>query len=266
MKECSEADKRQAKRLLQEAFDNLDACLKEAQSQGKIFFNKEHTHMVVDPYLHNKRMYGAGAVEGEAPWGLQVPSEFAGDGVEYNDTIIPDEYLRQWQSTFLIRHPALSAPSYFRAVAHSRPHLSQDEVLILTKFAMDLKRIRRLFDWFESDAGTLPPVLLDADDVIRQPEVVRRYCQMVGLDPTKVRFTWTAGEEIDNNLVRATFMRTLKESSGVIMEKAPDVVDIEHECQKWKEEFGEEMGRELQNLVEEVVPDYEYLKAKRLRV
>jgi len=34
--------------------------------------------------------------------------------IEGNETVLPDEVQRQWNPTFLVRHPALASPSLYR--------------------------------------------------------------------------------------------------------------------------------------------------------
>jgi hypothetical protein len=58
---------------------------------------------------------------------------------------------------------------------------------------------------------------------------------------------------------------TLRASKGIIKEKAPATVDIDVEAEKWKEEFGPEAAAMVEKAVRDAMPDYEYLKERRLK-
>jgi hypothetical protein len=43
-------------------------------------------------------------------------------------------------------------------------------------------------------------------------------------------------------------------------------IDIDAEAAKWKVEFGEEIAQMIEKAVRDSMPDYEYLKARRITV
>jgi hypothetical protein len=55
---------------------------------------------------------------------------------------------------------------------------------------------RELFDWFvaysHASGGSIQPILLDADDVINEPDVIVRLVEMTGLDLSKLQYTWNS--------------------------------------------------------------------------
>lgn len=53
-------------------------------------------------------------------------------------------------------------------------------------------------------------------------------------------------------------------SSGVLKEKAPEVVHIASEAERWKHEFGDKVANFILKRVHEAMPDYEYLRQRRL--
>ena len=59
-------------------------------------------------------------------------------------------------------------------------------------------------------------------------------------------------------------MSSLSASKGVIKDKAPANIDIAAEAAKWKVEFGEEVAQIIEKAVWDSMPDYEYLKSKRI--
>ena len=61
-------------------------------------------------------------------------------------------------------------------------------------------------------------------------------------------------------------LSTLSTSTGIIDCKTSADLEIDEEAQKWRLEFGDEQGSHIQKLVRSAMADYEYLKARRLRV
>lgn len=146
-----------------------------------------------------------------------------------------------------------------------------------------------LYDWSCEHQTALKPVILDASDVIRDQGVVLKFCEITGLDKGVVRFEWGGagaqggngtkeiaeawegqkgndfwdGESMDE--AARIMTDTLRASKGVMQEKAPAEVDVEAEKEKWKEEFGAEVAEWLLGMVVAEMPDYEYLRARRLR-
>jgi hypothetical protein len=64
----------------------------------------------------------------------------------------------------------------------------------------------------------------------------------------------------------AVMLSTLLGSTGVIKDKTPTVVDVAAEAKQWKEEFGEELAYMLETTVRDAMPDYEYLRSRRITV
>lgn len=60
-------------------------------------------------------------------------------------------------------------------------------------------------------------------------------------------------------------LSAISASSGIITGKTSINLDIDTEAKKWKEEFGEQEGEKVERMVRAAMPDYEFMKAKRLR-
>ncbi|KAJ5948575.1 hypothetical protein N7454_001882 [Penicillium verhagenii] len=106
-----------------------------------------------------------------------------------------------------------------------------------------------------------------------------------GLDKGVVQFEWadqgemrksakwgnnvvgTGAEEVSlHQRAAGVMLSTLENSSGIVRDKAPEDVDIDAEAAKWRVEFGEEIGGLVEEYVRKSMPDYEYLKARRITV
>lgn len=110
--------------------------------------------------------------------------------------------------------------------------------------------------------------MLDADDIITEPEVVRRYADILGFDREKLRFEWDVAseEEVGKMGPMERRMRsTLDASKGIVEGKTAKGLDLDNEARKWKQEFGEELGQEMESLVQDAMSDYEYLRSRRMR-
>ena len=143
---------------------------------------------------------------------------------------------------------------------------------------MTLHWSRTLFDWYaeqlrESTSNSTSdinwPIILDADDIMLEPEVVIRYANIIGLDPTKLKFAWKpAGKEELDKMSGFTkrMLSSLHNSAAILKDKTSTNIDIDEEARTWRTEFGEEEGDKIEKWVRAAMSDYEYMKAKRLRL
>ncbi|GIC93026.1 uncharacterized protein Aud_009505 [Aspergillus udagawae] len=287
MEHWSQGDVEAVQKAFQLSLNNFENMAQSADSQGKIFFAKEHAQWIADPAAINhyilKHDYQA-----SLRLGIQVPtSKGAEECFSLNNfTIFPDTYLESWTVTFLIRHPALALPSFYRAAANLEKEgfAGHHEIQPLMELHSTLKWTRLLYDWC-CERGTQSisaeqldkcfPILLDAQDVIHCPEVVLKYCELIGMSPAEVKFAWdSAGSGnsqydvpgVGPKTPEEVMMSTLNHSSCLIKEKTPATVDIALERGKWDVEFGESLAKQMEQWVREAMPDYNYLWAKRLQV
>ena len=124
-------------------------------------------------------------------------------------------------------------------------------------------------------------MVVGAHDVIHNPESVVRFCEAAGLDTDAIRFDWSdedGGKESEtakrsNGLMDSDMhqkasrimLSTLEPSKGIVKNKAPATVDIKAEAEKWRKEFGSEVAGLIEKAVWDAMPDYEYLKERRVR-
>jgi hypothetical protein len=108
-----------------------------------------------------------------------------------NPTVLPLEVLKQFQFTFLIRHPRRAIPSYYRCTV---PPL--DEVTGFYEFMPNEAGYRELVRFFDFlikenivDKDNL--VVIDADDLLDNPEkTIRLYCEKTGIDFKPEMLEW----------------------------------------------------------------------------
>ncbi|KAK3290206.1 uncharacterized protein B0H64DRAFT_332807 [Chaetomium fimeti] len=260
----------------QVAFDNLQEYLDAAEKEGQRVFVKEHAFMMNDPHYESEHTYGPDAVTG-------TPGTLTAKGIEHptrsalNLTSLPDEFLKTWRPTFLIRHPAMMLPSLYRTcirddvnafVVDGRKARPGKEPL---QCEVTMKWIRTMHRFYEAHFGddSTWPIVLDADDIMVNPELVTKYAALAGLEPEKLRFSWEkASEEQVAKMAppNRVMLSSINASSKVDMSKVAGAIDIDAEAVKWRVEFGEEGGRNLEKWVRDAMPDYLDLHAKRLRL
>ncbi|OAQ71371.1 P-loop containing nucleoside triphosphate hydrolase [Pochonia chlamydosporia 170] len=276
----------------QACYDKLQGLIDTAADQGKLAVIKEHAPFMMSPtvqsnFVHNRQ-------DLSTPWKVAVPNTHSipnthsvpnthsdsepnthavpNLGYPLNESVLPDHSLLKCTPTFLIRHPALAFPSYYRVkLAQGMGSEAQDPMNQLVQ-ACTLRWTRNLYDWytFAWEAVTprkTPPVILDADDMLDNPELVRHFCDYVGLDSTKVRFEWSSISKDDlanEHPIRRHTRATLLTSSGIERGKTFFGLSVEGEVEKWKDEFGHPAADRLEGWVRAAMPDYEYLRGRRL--
>ena len=275
--EWNEAERAVLKAKFQESFDDLQTHVESAAAQGKDVFVKEHAPWLVEPTAEARWVFGNGGVE-EGPWMVETKTWHTHS--KGNQTVLPDEFLKMWLPTFLIRHPALVFPSLYRTALDLQGAEVARTDLAQQKLEMTMHWIRSLYDWFVEQRDTSLrdgqvdhkldwPIVIDADDIMLEPEVVRRYAAIVGLDPSKLKFEWEQVSEEDlakMGRMEKRMRSTLVGSKGIVEGKTAMGLNLETEAEKWREEFGDMEGSKLESFVREAMADYEYLRERRLTV
>ncbi|MCJ1400011.1 hypothetical protein MMC11_003214 [Xylographa trunciseda] len=278
VEEWTQNEQDQMKQTCQNCFQELQKHVEAAETEDKIIFVKEHVYFMTEPTALSRFLFGQEKVK-QTPWTVQISSTYGSEATRssLNKTLLPDEFLKTWLPTFLIRHPALMFPSHYRTIVDTlgveAAHAEGERSEIMT-----LHWTRLLYDWYTenltnpgtgSTHDTRWPLLLDADDIINSPDVVVRLCEVVGMDPKKLHFEWKPAEKgyVDqlNTDVSKRMRSTLTASAGIMTEKSSADIDISTEANKWREEFGQIEGEKIEGWVKAAMPDYEYLWAKRLK-
>lgn len=277
-------EKAEVHALYHQCFAKLQDFVASTEAVGQTVVIKEHVPHMVDPVSKSKYVHETGAFAQPFPkdnrtklsnLGDTSPTHFSLSGI--NNTVLPDEFLLGWLPTFLIRHPALAFPSYYR-IFWRNCQGCEKEMAGLQKdlsSSMTLRWTRQLYDWYAGQcvcqeaslAHRQKPIVLDADDVLANPDILVRFCDMVGLDPRQLCFQWEPTKpdqlhEVDP--LTRQMNATLLSSSGIIQNMNDEPIDLEKESLKWKSEFGEAGGSWLTQWVQDSILDYEYLRSRRL--
>jgi hypothetical protein len=149
-------------------------------------------------------------------------------------------FLRRFQHSFLIRHPAATLPSLYARL----PDFSIEEA--------GYRALRVLFERVRAQG--LPVVVIDAEDLVQRPEaMMRAYCAAVGRAFRPEALAWEARPDCRVNLWDDTddWHRTVKASRGFEARAQSGYADID------------EVPR-LRRMLALCLPEYERLRAHRL--
>lgn len=257
----------------QSCYDNFQSLVDSAEADGKRAVIKEHASFLICPQVQANFVHGRWQAHASSkvnigdsqssPWAVGVPG---------NETVLPDGVLLRCLPAFLIRHPALAFPSYYRVMLSFEGGDKQKVESMTNDIAAicTLRWTRKLYDWYVAAwEGQKSPIVLDADDMVDHPELSRHFCDLVGLDPSKVKYEWEAADQEKStqdheNPVRKHTRATLMASSGITPGKTSRGLSIEDEVVKWRVEFGDLIATRLQQWVQGAMADYEYLSSQRL--
>ncbi|ETI24586.1 hypothetical protein G647_03955 [Cladophialophora carrionii CBS 160.54] len=298
------------KQIYRDGFVELEKTASKGADLGRTVFVKEHIQGLLHPLAQQRFVFGN--ANGKVPiksedleqWDFSTTVGEVGNYSALNDTVLPDETLESWKPIFLIRHPALSFPSFYRIFRvlegdeDDDPSGGRERWLDLY---LTLHFTRRLYELYCAKDGAVGnkersptktadegegedgahdgprsqqhllewPIVLDADDIITAPVIVERLARQIGMDVSNLKFKWDATSVEERKTMSAlmqTMLSTLLASDGVQVAKAAgQVVDVEVEKKKWETEWGESKARKLERWVQAAMADYLFLSGKRMR-
>ncbi|CAG8956157.1 hypothetical protein HYFRA_00012074 [Hymenoscyphus fraxineus] len=253
MSEWTEEQIAALKKAYQRGLNQFMDYTNSAQACGKIAFVKEHANMFFGPTTHSK------VIILSQPSALTTPS------------------------IFVIRHPALMFPSFERNVAKILGVFDDDahDSAAMTRAkiaercaAMTFNFTLSMYNYYADLLSKRPPhngvhrpLIIDADDVMKEPALATKLASLMNMDATKTRFARSKTSEEEASKISGhmkVMLSTLLESDGIIKYKMSDGIDMDVESKKWCEEFGEETGKDIEQRVRDAMPDYEFLKSKRM--
>lgn len=176
-----------------------------------------------------------------------------------NPTNIPDDIFEAAAPLFVIRHPVFNVRSLWKSMHEIKaPYLPTGSMWkLMTSFALQ----RQLFDRFYKQFGK-PPILVDGDDIVLRPEEVAvKLCSALGISE-KLNAFWdvTPESELPKDKLTRYFLKDISESTGIRrLDEAPEA-NLQKVHRQWVEEFGQETADQVEKLVQDMMPHYEYLK------
>ncbi|UJO24992.1 hypothetical protein CLAFUW4_14639 [Fulvia fulva] len=162
-----------------------------------------------------------------------------------------------------IRHPAFVVPAAYDALSNSEKSGNISNYLIPTNYSWQTQ----LYNFYVANGIT--PVVAEAEDYMSSPEFVRHLASEAGLDASTCLFEWDAMSEDDQAAQHPMYVKlqqTLINSTGLVPGKVKGAPVLEDEERKWREKFGVEGAVSIKEMVEWAMPDYEYLRDRKLRL
>lgn len=282
--------------------------------ENKRIFIKDIAHYLLSPNpktparippslrlgIHKRKGYGTnGVVNGDTTNGDTNGDATNGDLDDLDDldedagnpTVLPLRILRNYQFTFLIRHPRQAVPSYYRCCI---PPLSADTGFhSFIPSEAGYRELRELFDFLRAKGLVTSENLcvVDADDLLDRPrEVMRRYCACVGLDFRESMLGWGTDREgcgkfdkwkgFHNDAIESAGLKP-RERVRRVPPPAPALRDgcadgsyevkkhyqsEEEEHEAWVEKYGREGADLIRDTVKANLEDYEYLRQFKIEV
>ncbi|EGX94161.1 hypothetical protein CCM_02432 [Cordyceps militaris CM01] len=230
--------------------------------QGNALFLKSHCAQVWAPSsLYEATKSGAYAAELTLSEAAAPP--------QTNPTMLTDKYLLSFVPVFLVRHPALMVDSWWRT--ETRAGTPPNTAQTTRARAHGLGLARQLYDWYAAAAAGGDgrpgergvPLVLDADDVL-EGDAVHRLARVVGMDPAQVLESWDAQSTDGLAPIHKSYVQGIWESTGVDRSKSARWLQLEAKYASWRELYGAEVGDYMVRLTESYLPDYEYLKSKKM--
>jgi len=237
----------------------------------------------VAPSLVN---YRRGVGTGKVTNGEVSTNGYLHDKTVENPTVVPKELWEKYHTTFLIRHPRSSIPSYYRCTVPPLVEMTGFETFDPAEAGY--RELRLLFDYLRG-GGCIGPKLagesgsdpngnhvdicvIDADDLLDNPYgVVEAFCKSTGVEYSPKMLKWDDEETIE--AAKKAFEKwkgfhedalSSKEFKPRTHRKAPK--SDEELVTEWTEKFGAEAAEVIMQTVKDNVADYEYLKQFAVKV
>ncbi|THY20742.1 hypothetical protein D6D01_06636 [Aureobasidium pullulans] len=246
----AEADYSAFKASARKATAVWQEALVRSQSDNKILLIHDHPFSSAHPE-HVQSIINSSSI---------IPS------IPENFTSIPDTLLLHANTipVLTIRDPRLAVPSAYRVLtSFGFPHGSgRPNFLISTTLIWQ----RRLYDFFCSHG--VQPMVIDADDIMTDPEYCRFVCEKLDLEPDLACVEWeriTEEEKANIHPILYASQMGLLESTGLDASRAANNVDFVVEEKRWEDEFGDDVAV-VREMVKSGMPHYRYLRERRLRM
>lgn len=239
---------------------------------------KNHTFHVWDPALLSKSIWGGPTARLFESFPVNSKNSMMAQP-KSNPTLFTDDYLLSWRPIFLIRHPGLVFESWLKTESYASPiDIFDKSWAYYTTFRFS----RMLFDWYNSKTSTnsscganegadrkplaCVPIVVDADDIVERTLVIDRICDLCGMDPAYICYEWDKVKPDDStlNTRHHSYMSSIWNSTTIDSSKTSRDLNIVSKREQWETLYGSKTAAELSRLVEEAMPDYLYLKSKKV--
>ncbi|CAI2185620.1 19022_t:CDS:2 [Funneliformis geosporum] len=179
------------------------------------------------------------------------------------------EVLLKFKHTFLIRNPVKSVKSYYKAAISTYKVWddanvpSSERIVLFSAKDIGLKESRALYDLIKGITEEEIP-LVDADDLIRDPEkVMRRYCKMIGAEFKREMLEWKA-EKVEHWDVKIPNVYHVPDLYNIWHKNSAKSTGFNKFVNKEEEEI--EYPQYVYDIIDDNKPHYEYLHQYKINV
>ncbi|KAL8728555.1 MAG: hypothetical protein Q9166_005288 [cf. Caloplaca sp. 2 TL-2023] len=186
-----------------------------------------------------------------------------------NPTLLPTSILRAFTFVFLVRKPEAAIPSLYRCFIP--PLSSKTDEHMLDPTELGYRELRILFDYLRREGGETP-ILIDADDLLSEPDaVIRDLCARLEIPYKSSMLSWPSADDYD-------FAKCLFEKYAGYHEDALNSKGLrprsrdelrgrrsrKEEDEEWEGKYGREAMETIRGAVDLCREDYEYLRRFRM--
>ncbi|KAL8819446.1 MAG: hypothetical protein Q9223_002129 [Gallowayella weberi] len=188
-----------------------------------------------------------------------------------NPTLLPTSIIDTFQFIFLIRKPVAAIPSLYRCFIPPLSALTADTTLDPSE--LGYRELRILFNYLRNRDGGRAPLVIDADDLLADPEgILRPLCSKLGLSYSSSMLSWPTAE--DHNFAFSLFEKyagyheDALNSTGLVPKgkgvKDQLLLSREEQNDQWNLKYGKEGMQVIRSAVDACQDDYEYLRPFRM--
>ncbi|KAL8652099.1 MAG: hypothetical protein Q9226_004403 [Calogaya cf. arnoldii] len=226
----------------------------EKESTNRIFIKDMSYHIV--PPIHSP--------EARPP---SLEAQYSSN-ITPNPTLLPTSTIDTFHFVFLIRNPIAAIPSLYRCFIP--PLSAQTEDTSLDPTELGYRELRILFDYLRQEKGTLP-LLIDADDLLAQPQnVLHHVCTHLEIPYDESMLEWRSDE--DHAFAAGLFEKfagyheDALNSTGLVAKDRADIALLSKQEQNkdWEAKFGLQGMEVVREAVGKCQEDYEYLSSFRV--
>lgn len=273
----TDEDKESCMAIYQSCADNMASFIQKAETANKRFYIKEHVNFIKNPAARSTMVDAKNSTVKYSPWTVSICGYPPTAQSPLNETLYPDDFLLTLAPMFLVRHPALAFESFYRNWTELQSTVGGEAEVQknIMESLVSIRPVRNLYDFykrhFEAEGDSMWPVVIDANDIIQNPEVLKEYCETIGLEPSRIVSEWEAydvpgHEDFFMSEAMKQMLTTVAGSNGIVKDKAPTDINIDIEAKVWRNKYGEEAGETIERWVRDAMPDYEYLRSRRSRL
>ncbi|KAL8893744.1 MAG: hypothetical protein Q9192_004968 [Flavoplaca navasiana] len=189
-----------------------------------------------------------------------------------NPTLLPTEFVNSCKVVFLIRNPSAAISSLYRCFIP--PLSAQTGDTLLDPTELGYRELRILFDYLRDKNGVVP-LVIDADDLLADPEaILRPLCDDLEIPYSSSMLEWPAPEDHAFALSLfekfAGYHEDALNSKGFVPKgngkKHAEPQSKEEQNDIWESKYGSEGMQIIRSAVDACLDDYEYLESLRMHL